>query len=265
MEANDMKMANPIIALALAAALCGATGAEAASFGNPVGGRTTKGLVIGLETEHVTTPIGNDQANSNRYLVKGAYRVLPSLDLTMRLGAGDIDVLGEIAGNQVALNTNPQFAWGGGLRFEPLKLSSSENAPRLVLAADGLVLRSSGVGEMDLVFPSAVLRERFETDYTWREVQGTAAVVFSVKTLTPYVGASVRGVDGEVRRVQTDLSGSAPSVVADETEEFGSSISPYALAGFDYRVGRYFSMSSECFFRDSGDYGFFVGFSEAAD
>ena len=260
-----MKGATPTIALALAVALCGATGVEAASFGNPVSPRTMSGLVLGFETEHVTTPIGNDEANSNRYLLKGSYRVLPRIDLTMRVGAGDIDVVGEIAGNRIALNTSPRFAWGGGIRIEPLRLSSSENAPRLVMAADGLALLSSGTGEMDLVFPSAVLRERFETDYKWREFQGTAAIVFSTKSFTPYVGASVRGIDGEVHRVQTDLSGTTPSVVADEREEFGSSISPYALAGFDYRVGQYFSLSSECFFHDDGDYGFFVGFSEATD
>lgn len=260
-----MKGVTPIIALALAVAVCAATGAEAASFGNPVGTRNTKGLIVGIETEHVTTPIGNDEANSNRYMLKGAYRILPRVDLTMRAGAGDIDVVGEIAGNRVALNTDPRFAWGGGVRIEPMRLSSSENAPRLVLAAEGLALLSSGVGEMDLVFPSAVLRERFETDYKWREFQGTAAVVFSMKSFTPYLGASVRGVDGEVRRVQTDLSGTTPSIIADEREQFGSSVSPYALAGFDYRVGQYFSLSSECFFHDEGDYGFFIGFSEAAD
>ena len=126
-----MKGATPTIALALAVALCGATGVEAASFGNPVSPRTMSGLVLGFETEHVTTPIGNDEANSNRYLLKGSYRVLPRIDLTMRVGAGDIDVVGEIAGNRIALNTSPRFAWGGGIRIEPLWILQPQPRARI--------------------------------------------------------------------------------------------------------------------------------------
>jgi len=260
-----MKTATQQLALAIMAALCVAGGAEAASFGNPVSVPNQGGFVVGLETEHIITPIGNDEAESDRYLVKGTYRLAPGMNLTLRAGAADIDVIGEIAGNRVALNTNPRFAWGGGLRVEPLRFSSGPNAPRLVMAAEGLLLLSSGVGEMDLVFPSAVLRERFETDYAWREFQGTAAIVFSTRLFAPYFGLAMRGVEGNVHRVQTDLSGTTPSIVADEREEFGSAIAPYALAGFDYRVGPYFNLSTEAVFRNDGDYGFFVGFSEATD
>jgi hypothetical protein len=260
-----MKRATPKLALAILAALCVARGAEAASFGNPVSVHSQGNFAVGVETEQVTTPIGNDEAESDRYLVKGTYLLARGVNLTFRAGAADIDVVGQIAGNRVALDTNPRFAWGGGLRVEALRFSSSPSAPRLVVAAEGLMLLSSGVGEMDLVFPSAVLRERFETDYQWREFQGTAAFVFSAASFSPYVGAAVRAVDGEVRRVQTDLSGTTPSIVSDEREGFGSAVSPYVLAGLDYRVGQYFSLSTEGFFRDTGDYGFFIGFSEATD
>ncbi len=260
-----MKTATHQLALAIMAALCVAGGAEAASFGNPVSVPSQGGFVIGIETEHVVTPIGNDAAESDRYLAKATYRLAPRMNLTFRAGAADIDVIGEIAGNRVALNTNPRFAWGGGVRIEPMCFSSGPNAPRLVVAAEGLMLLSSGVGEMDLVFPSAVLRERFETDYSWRELQATAAIVFSTRLFAPYFGLAMRGVEGDVHRLQTDLSGTTPSIVADEREEFGSSISPYVLAGFDYRVGPYFNLSTEAVFRNDGDYGFFVGFSEATD
>jgi hypothetical protein len=260
-----MRKATRTLAL-VAPLLVGAAGvAEAASFGNPVNVNRQGVFVVGLETEHVTTPIGDDQADSDRYLMKGTYRVMPGVSLIVRAGAGDIDVVGEIAGNAVALNTNPRFAWGGGIRVEPLRFSSSPSAPRLVMSAEGLHMLSSGEGEMDLVFPSAVLRERFETDYKWREFQGTAALVFNTERFVPYCGLTFRGVDGEVRRVQTDLSGTTPSIVTDERESFGSSIAPYALAGLDYRVGPYFNVSTEAFYRDGEDYGFFVGFSEAND
>jgi hypothetical protein len=252
-------------ALALLIGLAAAAGAQAASFGNPIVIEKQGALAIGLEVQNVKAEIGDDEAESNRYMVKGTYLAMPGVSLNLRAGAADIDVVGEVAGNRIPLETNPRFAWGGGVRVEAWKAENVRFTPSIVLSAEGLMLLSSGDGEFDLVFPSATLRERFEADYKWREFQGTAAVLFHAVHVTPYVGLALRGIDGEVKRVQTDISGSTPSIVADETEEFGSSISPYVLAGLDYRVGPFFRLSVEGFAAGDNDYGFYVGVSEAGD
>ncbi len=257
-----MRIAVPAIAFALLVGGLAPERAQATSVGNPIEVEIEKQFAVGFETEYYNTEISDENVVSKRYMAKGAWRVGPWADIVMRFGAGEIDVDAVVANNALHFDSDPRFAWGGGLRVTPWRSSSFPMNPRLVLAAEGLFLLSSGETEVDLVFPSVTLKERFEADYRWHEFQGSAAIVFDAKPIYPYAGFILRGVDGRVKRRQFDLTGSNESLVADVTEDFQTDTNPYLLGGLDYRVGPTFRLSAEGIYRNNDDYGFFFGLSE---
>jgi hypothetical protein len=257
-----MRVVMPVVVLALLAGLIGPSGASAASLGNPIDIEEPKQLAVGFESEYYETQVSDESVVSKRYLAKASWSVSRWADVVLRAGAGDIDVDAIVARNAVHFDSDPRFAWGGGIRLEPWRSETLPMTPRLVVAAEGLVLLSSGSVNVDLAFPNVTLRERFDADYRWREFQTSAAVVFDANPIYPYAGLALRGIDGTVKRRQFDLTGITESLVSDVEEDFGSGTSPYLMGGLDYRVGPTFRLSAEGYFQDSDDFGFFFGLSE---
>ena len=257
-----MRIAVSAVAFALLVGGLAPAKARAISIGNPIEVEIEKQFAVGFETEYFKTEVSDETVSSNRYMAKGAWRIGPWADILMRFGAADIDVDATVAKNSLHFDSDPRFAWGGGLRVEPWRSTSLPLNPRLVVAAEALFLLSNGSVDVDLAFPSVTLKERFDANYRWREFQGSAIVLFDARPLYPYAGFSLRGVDGRVRRRQYDLTGSNQSLVADVTEDFQTDTQPYLTGGLDYRVGPTFRISGEGYYRDSDNYGFFFGMSE---
>jgi hypothetical protein len=250
-----------VLGATAAAVLAAAPSARATSISNPIGAPSVGQFALAAEAEHVVTAYPDEGIASHRYLAKGIYRLNPWCDVFLRAGAADIDAEGAVFGEPAEIDGSAKFSWGGGVRAHVWRSASLPFSPRLVLGGEVLVLQSESAIERTI---GPTLTQRQDSEYSWREYEGSATVVLRWKAFYPYGGWAFRNVEGDFSRTHSDDDGTTTTIVSSSQGDFTTGVRAYPLAGVDYAAGDRFHISAQGFWRNDNDYGLFFGISETS-